>query len=53
MKTVIDYKKVVIWSVIVLVIQMIVGNWVYMNPVVSGIFEQFKGHSSMKPMDAF
>lgn len=53
METKINYKKAAIWGIVVLVIQMFVGNLLYMNPIVSGIFKQYEGHPSTKPMDYF
>lgn len=53
MKTKINYKKAIIWGIVVLIIDMIVGNLFYMNPIVMGIFEQYEGHPTMKPMEAF
>lgn len=53
MKTAINYKNAIVWGVVVLVVQMVIGNLLYMNPLVSGIFERYKGHPSIKPMDAF
>ncbi|MEW6042143.1 MAG: hypothetical protein AB1633_11545 [Elusimicrobiota bacterium] len=53
MKTTINYKKVVIWGIVVIILQMFVGNLLYQNPIVSGIYEQYEGHPSTKPMDYF
>lgn len=53
MKTKINYKRAVLWGIVVYIIDAIVGNLLYMNPIVSGIFAQYSGHSSMKPMEAF
>lgn len=49
----INYKKAVLWGAIVLIIYMLIGNLFYLNPVVMDIFQQYEGHPSMKPMDAF
>ncbi|MEW6529023.1 MAG: hypothetical protein AB1391_03985 [Candidatus Micrarchaeota archaeon] len=53
MKITINYKKVVIWGIVVIILQMFVGNLLYQNPIVSGIYEQYKGHPSTKSMDYF
>ena len=53
MKTKINYKKAILWGIVVYIIDAILGNLLYMNPFVSGIFEQYSGHPSMKPMEAF
>ena len=53
MQIVINYKKAVIWGVVVLVIHMVVGNLLYMNPIVSGIYKQYEGHPSTKSFDYF
>jgi hypothetical protein len=49
----VDIKKAVLWGIVVLVIDMVVGNALYMNPLVSGAFAQYEGHPSTKPMEAF
>ncbi|MCD4752852.1 MAG: hypothetical protein K8R40_07270 [Anaerolineaceae bacterium] len=53
MKTKINYKRAVLWGIVVYIISVIVGNFLYLNPIVSGIFDQYSGLPSMKPMDAF
>jgi hypothetical protein len=53
MNTVVNYKKAVIWGFVVIIIQMVVGNLLYQNPVVSGLFKQYEGHPSTKPMEHF
>ena len=53
MEITINYKKVALWGTVVLIIDMIIGNLLYMNPIVSGIYSQYEGHSTMKSMDAF
>lgn len=53
MKTRINYKKAVVWGIIVFVFDSIVGNMLYMNPLVSGIFKTYEGHPSTKPMEYF
>lgn len=49
----VNVKKAVLWGIVVLVIDMVVGNVLYMNPLVSGVFAQYEGHPSTKPMEAF
>ena len=51
MKTIINYKKAVIWGVIVWIIQVIISNLLYMNPIVMGINKQYEGHSTIKSFD--
>lgn len=53
MKIIINYKKAILWGIVVYIIDAIFGNLLYMNPLVSGIFNQYGGHPSMKPMEAF
>jgi hypothetical protein len=53
MNTVVNYKKAIIWGFVVIIIQMFVSNLLYQNPVVSGIFKQYEGHPSTKPMEYF
>ena len=49
----INYKKAILWGAVVLIVYMLIGNLFYLNPVVMDIFQQYEGHSSIKPMDAF
>ena len=51
MKTKINIKKAILWGSILIIIQMIIGNLLYMNPVVASINEQFEGHPSIKSFD--
>ncbi len=53
MKTGIDYKKAVIAGLIAIALDMVVGNLLYMNPWVSGLYAQYEGHPSTKSMDYF
>jgi hypothetical protein len=53
MKTTINYKKAAICGVAVYLMNMIIGNVLWLNPLVSGIFGQYAGHPSMKPMEYF
>jgi len=53
MKTIINYKKAILWGIVVYVIDSIFSNLLYMNPLVSGIFNQYSGHPSMKPIETF
>ncbi len=49
----VNVKKAALWGIVVLLIDMVVGNLLYMNPLVSGIYAQYEGHPSTKPMEAF
>ena len=51
MKTTINYKKAIIWGAIVWIIQMIISNLLYMNPIVMGINKQYEGHPTIKSFD--
>jgi hypothetical protein len=53
MKTRINTKKAIIAGLIVIVLDMILGNLLYMNPWVSGLYAQYEGHPSTKSMDYF
>ena len=53
MRPKINYKKAIIWGIVILIIQMVIGNLLYMNAIVSGIYEQYAGHPSTKAMDYF
>ncbi|MCK5137646.1 MAG: hypothetical protein KAR19_17810 [Bacteroidales bacterium] len=50
-KTTIDYKKALLWGAIVWVIQMLVGNLLWMNPIVANINQQYAGHPTIKSFD--
>ena len=52
MKT-INYKKAFLWGIVVLIIDMLVGNLLYMNPLVMNLFEKFAGHPTMRSMEYF
>ena len=47
MKTIINYKKAILWGIVVYIIDAIVGNLLYNNSLVSGIFNQYSGHPSV------
>ena len=51
MKTKINTKKAVLWGAVLIVLQMIIGNMLYMNPIVANINKQFEGHPSIKSFD--
>ncbi|HDY87704.1 MAG TPA: hypothetical protein ENH82_06235 [bacterium] len=52
MKTIINYKKAILWGIVLYIIDTIVGGVLFMNPIVSSILDQYMGHPSMKPMEA-
>ncbi len=49
----INYKKVLIYGFLVLIIDMIIGNILYLNPFVSETYKNFEGHASLKPIESF
>lgn len=49
----INVKKAIIWGFIVFILSGIVSNILWQNPYVAGIYEQFKNHPTIKPMDDF
>jgi len=51
MKRTINYKKAFLWGAVVWLIQMFVGNLLWMNPIVAGINQQYEGHPTMKSFD--
>lgn len=51
MKTRFNTKKAFLWGTIIIVIQMIIGNIFYMNPIVAEINKRFEGHCSIKTFD--
>lgn len=51
MKAKFDVKKAVLWGIVLILIQMALGNLLYMNPIVAGINKQFEGHPSVKSFD--
>lgn len=50
-KTRVNTKKVFLWGAIIIIIQMIIGNVFYMNPIVAEVNKQFAGHVSIKSFD--
>lgn len=40
--------KAVVWGLVILCINMAIGNLLYMNPVVAGMFKAFEGNPTMK-----
>ncbi len=48
-----NYKKAVLWGVVVLLIDMLIGNMLWLNPIAVGISRQYEGHPSTKAMDYF
>lgn len=53
MKTQIHKRKAVLLGIIVFFVDQILGNLLYMNPFVQGIFDQYKGLPAQKSMQAF
>ena len=51
MKAKLERKKAVLWGTIVIILQMIISNLLYMNPIVSKINKQFESHPSIKTFD--
>ena len=51
MKIKINPKKAVLWGAVLIILQMIIGNILYMNPIVAQINKQFEGHPSIKSFD--
>jgi len=51
MKTKINTKKAMLWGFVVIIIQMMISNLLYMNPIVTKINERFEGHVSIKTFD--
>ncbi len=45
--------KAVVWGAVILVIDMIIGNLLYMNPVTAGIYKAYEGNPVMKTVDDF
>lgn len=52
MRTKINYKKAILWGLVLYIIDAVVGGLLFMNPMVSGILDQYMGLPIMKPMDA-
>jgi hypothetical protein len=53
MKKKVNGLRAVLASVGVILLNMIIGNLLYLNPLVSGIFEQFKNHPTIRSMEYF
>lgn len=51
MKTNFNVKKGILWGFVVIIIQMILSNLLYINPIVAKINEKFVGHPSLKTFD--
>lgn len=51
MKTKLNMKRAILWSTVLIIIQMVLGNLLYMNPIVASINKQFEGHPSIKSFD--
>lgn len=49
----VNYGKAVVWGFLVMAIDMMIGNLLYLNPLVSGIFGHFEGHPSIRTMEYF
>jgi hypothetical protein len=47
----VNVKKAVIWGLVVILLSMIIGNVLYMNPYVGGFYEQYEDHPAMKSPD--
>ena len=45
------FGKVLLWGGVSMICSMIVGNVLYMNPLVRRIFKKHQGHPSQKSMD--
>jgi len=48
---IVNYKKAVIWSTVVIILQMFVFYLLWMNPVVKEVSAQFTDHPSIKPYE--
>jgi len=53
MRPTINYRKVTLWGLVIYIINSLLGNMLYMNPVVANLFAQYEGHPTMKPMEVF
>lgn len=53
MKAKIDVKRALLSGLIILIIYQVIGNLLYMNPIVMDIFQLFENHPSSKSMDYF
>lgn len=51
MKTKVNTKKAILWGAVVMILQMVIENLFYMNPIVANINKQFEGHASIKSFD--
>jgi hypothetical protein len=53
MKKKINVLRAVLGGAGVILLNSVFGNLLYMNPLVSGIFAQFKDHPGIRPMEYF
>jgi len=44
-------KKALLWGLVVMLIQMVLGNLLYMNPFVSNLYAQYEGHPAIKTFE--
>lgn len=51
MRVHVDKKKATLWGAVTIVIQLVVGNILWMNPIVANLNKQFEGHPSIKSFD--
>lgn len=51
MKEKINLKRAIIAGLVVLLIHLVIGNLLWMNPISMNISKQFENHPTMKPFD--
>jgi len=49
----INWKKAFPYGLLVVIIQLVVNNLLWMNPVIDKFNEQYIGHPAIKPLEAF
>jgi len=49
----VNIQKAIIWGIVVVVFQLLLGYFLYMNSFVSGIFSKYSDYSFLKPAEFF
>ena len=49
----INFQKAIVWGIVVAIFQLLLGNFLYMNSFVSGIFTRYSDYSFLKPAAFF
>ena len=53
MKKKVNVLRAILAGLAVIIVNMVFGNLLYMNPLVAGLFDQFKGYIGIRSMEYF